>query len=116
MSSTKFALAASMLVACECHEFVRGNDTFLLERFMPMVREQDIALDLRKVERIDAAGLAALIQLYCAAHDAGRTFTISNPSPRVAEILSLVGLDRLLLRQSGRVPQPLNLGFQETAA
>lgn len=80
-------------------ELVKGNDLMLLERLTPLVHRQSVMLDLEFVERIDAAGIAALISLYRCAHEAGNTFMVSNASPRVAEILSIVGLDRILLSQ-----------------
>jgi len=81
-------------------ELVRGQERRLLEQMMPLVRSQSVTLDLSLVERIDAAGIAALISLYCGARETGHNFTICNASPRVAEILALVGLDRILLSQN----------------
>ena len=81
----------------ELTELVRGNEQRLLERVAPLVRRQCVSLDLGSVERIDAAGIAALISLYGSAQDAGHSFTVMNASPRVAQILSLVGLERILL-------------------
>ncbi|HEY1159730.1 MAG TPA: STAS domain-containing protein [Terracidiphilus sp.] len=78
-------------------ELVRGHDLHLLDRVMPLVSSQSVSLDLASVERIDAAGIAALVTLYAAACQAGHNFTVSNASPRVAQILALVGLDRYLL-------------------
>ncbi|MGD1061699.1 MAG: STAS domain-containing protein [Terracidiphilus sp.] len=80
-------------------ELVRGNEQLLLERLQPLVRRQHVTLDLAHVARIDAAGLAALITLYCDACQAGYRFGISNPSPHVREILALVGLNALLVSQ-----------------
>lgn len=76
---------------------VRGAETRLLEQIMPMVRRQSVRLDLGRVERVDAAGIAALITLYCAAREAGSCFGVTNPTPHVREILMLVGLDRFLM-------------------
>ncbi len=87
------------IAAGELSEIVRGNETAFLERVMPLVRRQSVSLDLEAVSRIDAAGLAALIKLFCAAREAGHDFTILNPSPHVAEILAVVGLDKVLLSQ-----------------
>jgi anti-anti-sigma regulatory factor len=84
----------------ELTELVRGQEGQLLERMIPLVQRQDMALDLGSVERIDAAGIAALITLYCDACKAGHVFSISKASPRVADILGLVGVDRLLMSQS----------------
>jgi anti-anti-sigma factor len=78
-------------------ELVRGNEEYLLDLLSPLVRRQSVMLDLGRVERIDAAGIAALISLYGNAHEAGHFFSVTNPSPHVAEILALVGLDRILL-------------------
>ncbi len=97
-------------------ELVRGNEARLLERLMPMVREHNVALDLRKVARIDAAGLAALITLYCDACKAGYRFTIVNPSHRVREILAIVGLDRLLVSPKYGSGPCFRTQLQEAAA
>src|ERR1035441_3620327 len=67
-------------------ELVRGNDQRLLEQMRPLVRRQSVALDLASVQRIDAAGISALISLYTYARETGHSFTVSNASPRVAEI------------------------------
>jgi len=81
-------------------ELVRGNEQFLLEHLTPLVRRQSVTLDLQSVQRIDAAGVAALISLYSKAREAGHLFSVSNASPRVVEILALVGLDGILLSQN----------------
>lgn len=78
-------------------ELVRGNDARLVATLAPVVRGEDVALDMAKVHRIDAAGIAALISLYGCARDAGHTFHVCNVSARVEEILSLVGLDHILV-------------------
>ena len=81
-------------------ELVRGNDAQLVAMLAPVVRTESVALDLNHVNRIDAAGIAALISLYGCAHDAGHAFHICNVSARVEEILSLVGLDHILVSDS----------------
>ncbi len=97
-------------------ELVRGNEQQLLDRLQPLVRRQNITLDLARVARIDAAGLAALITLYCDACKAGYRFTIENPSRHVREILSIVGLDKLLVSQ-GAVEVPATcMQLEATAA
>jgi anti-anti-sigma factor len=80
----------------ELTELVRGEDARFLERLLPLVRTRSLALDMSPVERIDAAGIAALITLYCAASRAGHAFSVAHASPRVEEILCLVGLERIL--------------------
>jgi len=81
-------------------ELVRGSDRRLLEHLEPLARRQSLNLDLASVERIDAAGISALIALYTASRDAGHRFTVSNATARVAAILALVGLDKILLQQN----------------
>ncbi len=116
--SCQFAVPAALetLIPGETDELVKSNEQTVVERLMPMVREQNIVLDLSRVERIDAAGLAALIRLYCAARDAGHNFSVFNPSPRVTEILTLVHLDGLLVAKPANQFACRSLQFQESAA
>jgi|SRR5580692_5942668 anti-anti-sigma factor len=91
----------------DLHELVRGQEQDLVSRLTPLVRRQSVTLDLMHVERIDAAGIAALISLYGCACAAGNNFSVVNASTRVAEILALVGLDRILIsRNAVPCPQP----------
>jgi|SRR5580693_6024911 anti-anti-sigma factor len=78
-------------------ELVRGTDHGLVAQLEPLVRQRNVTLDLRAIDRIDAAGIAALISLYGCAHQAGHEFRLCNVPARVAEILAIVGLDRILL-------------------
>lgn len=80
-------------------ELVRGTEKRLIERLTPLVRQESVALDLADVERIDAAGISALITLYCEACKAGQIFSVFNAVPRVHQILGLVGLDHILLTE-----------------
>lgn len=84
----------------ELTELVRGHEQALISQMGPLVSNQSIALDLTPVERIDAAGIAALVTLYANACQAGHSFTVSNAQPHVAKILALVGLDRILMSQN----------------
>lgn len=97
MNETMCCTDLPLIAAGEITELVRGNENALLERFMPMVRRQCVTLNLEAVKRIDAAGLAALITVYCTARESGHDFTILNPSAHVAEILAVVGLDKILV-------------------
>jgi anti-anti-sigma factor len=81
----------------ELTELVRGSESNLIERIEPLVRRQSVALDLASVERIDAAGIAALISLYRIARESGHRFVVSKVTARVEEMLVLVGLDKILL-------------------
>jgi anti-anti-sigma factor len=97
-------------------ELVRGNEQQLLHRMQPLVRLQNVTLDLAHVDRIDAAGLAALVALYCDACQAGYRFAISNPSSRVREILALVGLDTLLVSPQKEEVSDFTMELQGAAA
>ena len=85
-------------------ELVRGTDHDLVVKFEPMVRKQDVTLDLHSIGRIDAAGIAALISLYGCAREAGNTFHVTRVNPRVEEILQLVGLDHILVTSDAARP------------
>lgn len=78
-------------------QLVRGQEARLLEGISALVLKHNVTLDLASVERIDAAGIAALVGLYQSARGAGHRFQVTNVSDRVARILAVVGLDGLLL-------------------
>lgn len=81
----------------DLHELVRGQEQEFVERMTPIVRKQSVTLDFAQIERIDAAGIAALISLYGTAQSAGHHFNVVNACPHVVEILCVVGLDRILI-------------------
>lgn len=87
-------------------QLVKGREQEILEELQPLVESRSVRLDLGSIERIDAAGLAALVSLYCAARKAGHEFAVINPSQHVARILTIVGLDRVLLSKDSRETQP----------
>jgi anti-anti-sigma regulatory factor len=90
--------AVGLLIAPgDLHELVRGQEKEFVERMTPIVRKQNVTLDFAHVQRIDAAGIAALITLYGYARTAGNRFDIINAAPHVVEVLTLVGLDRILI-------------------
>ncbi len=117
MNGILFNTAEAILVSPgDMRELVRGQEQCLVEGLTALVREQNVTLDLQHVERIDAAGIAALISLYGSAKSAGKEFTVANAAPRVAEILKLVGLDHFLLTHSPiHCPQNANC-LQRSAA
>lgn len=78
------------------HELVRGQAQPFIDQLRPIVHHQSVRLDLVGIERIDAAGLAALISLYREARQTGHEFDVANPSRQVARVLAIAGLDRLL--------------------
>lgn len=102
MTPTELQNLGSPIVLPELTELVRGNEQQLLALVQPLVLQQDVLLDFEGVKRIDAAGLASLITLYCSACRAGRQFAVLNPSPHVREILSLVGLEAMLVSHDAK--------------
>jgi len=102
---TRYFETTTTMTPGNLHEIVRGQEHCLIEIMEPVVKRQSVTLDLRQVDRIDAAGIAALITLYGTARTAGNEFTIVNASHHVAEILALVGLDQILLSHNA-VPCP----------
>lgn len=98
MTGIHFNTSNPMLIAPgDLHELVRGQEQEFVERMTPIVRKQSVTLDFAQIERIDAAGIAALISLYGAAENAGNRFNVVNACAHVVEILKLVNLDRILI-------------------
>ncbi len=109
-------LNTTVRVASETTEIVRGQEHKFLGQLEPMIRNHSIELDLSPVERIDAAGIAALIRVYCDAVQAGRRFTVLNPQPHVLEIMSIVGIDRILIAREPEGARGPALGMELSAA
>ena len=84
------------VVAVHC-ELVRGTEALVMLELLPRVKRESIALDLSDVARMDAAGIAGLISLYCTSMESGTHFSVVAPSPHVLELLRIVGLDSILL-------------------
>jgi anti-anti-sigma factor len=97
LPSTSNSLAAVIAINCE---LVRGTEAQVIDELLPRVKQQSVALNLAGVERIDAAGIASLITLYCSAVEAGTDFYVIDPSPHVLELLRLVGLESILIAES----------------
>jgi anti-sigma B factor antagonist len=53
---------------------------------------QRIVLDLTAVDYIDSTGLGALVSVYMAARNANCELELSNPKPRVSDLLKLTKL------------------------
>jgi len=98
------AQASSTQFASGVHDLVRGREQEFIEELQPLVQSQSVRLDMTSIARIDAAGIAALVVLYREAKNAGHCFAVINPSHRVARILALAGLDRILvLNDTGKI-------------
>jgi anti-anti-sigma factor len=97
--NTVFQRTSSAVVAAPegMTELVRGSDQRLVGQMEPLVRDKNIILNCQNIERIDAAGVAALISLYGCAHNSGHTFHVCNVKAHVQEVLSIVGLERILV-------------------
>lgn len=98
-----FADETTLVPPCVTHELIRGQEQNLLEQITPMVRTRNVALDMSHVDRIDAAGIAALLTLFERAKCAGHRFAVIHATHRVSEILALVGLDHILLASDARL-------------
>jgi anti-anti-sigma factor len=100
LSSFSNSASASTGLATQIHvnyELVRGTESQVIDELMPIIRQESVALNLSGVERIDAAGIAALITLYCTSVEAGTEFSVVDPSAHVLELLKLVGLEPILM-------------------
>ena len=100
----------------EVTELVRGSEKAFLDWLMPLVNRQNVTLDLGSVERIDAAGIAALVSLYASACQTGHRFSIAHPAPHVAKVLELVGLKRILVANRTGWKRASGLSFEQYAA
>jgi anti-anti-sigma factor len=69
---------------------VRGQETAILCAAVQQ-NGQDVMLDLRKVDAIDAGGIGALVSLRAA----GTYLKLMDPTARVLEILRLTKLDSI---------------------
>ena len=108
--------AASNDQPAEVIELIRGREKELLAWLAPLVCRQSVTLDLGRVQRIDAAGISALVSLYSNAQNAGHRFSVANLSPRVAEVLTLVGLERILSVHPAIWERPSGSRLERTAA
>ena len=114
-SSSSFGKPAAV-TAFAMSSLVRGQEQALMDRIAPLLRHQNVALDLSAVRRIDAAGIAALLALHASAHGSGHCFTVANPSPRVVEILTLVGLEGILVSHDVNIKSHCGSRDELTAA
>ena len=109
-------LKPQVVEPAEVTDLRRGESARLLERLGRLVVERNVTLDLSSVERIDAAGISALLALYCRARESGNRFSLVNVSARVAEILRVVGLDRLFLSHNPVQKSQYGKGLCRSAA
>jgi len=115
-SVEEFTLNVEAGIPSELTEIVRGTEHRLLDQITPLVQRQSVSLNLTAVERIDAAGIAALISLYRIAGESGHRFSVSNPAPHVAELLALVGLDTILMSHNAKQSSHSDARLAQNAA
>ena len=101
---------------CGLSEIVRGTEGRLVEEMAPLVRRQDVLLDVSTVERMDAAGIAALISLYTIGRESGHKFNVMNVAPRVYELLALVGLELILVSHTANLTNEAGCRMSQNAA
>jgi anti-anti-sigma factor len=97
-------------------QLLRGQDARLVERLAPLVRENDVALDLAGMDRIDAAGITAFVALFRSARETGHRFWLTNVPERVAQILGVVGLDGILFSRNAVRSSQCGQQLRRTAA
>jgi anti-anti-sigma factor len=107
---------ALIVAPAEMTELVRGEEECLLHRVAPLLRERDVVLNLNRIERIDAAGIAALISLYSTARTYGHAFSVKCLSPRVSEMLSLVHLNDVLVSHNAVLASQCEPAYERPAA
>lgn len=91
------------------NDLVRGSEVEILAQLLPRLQRESLALDLSTVDRIDAAGIATLIRLYCGASVAGNQFGVIAPTPRVRAMLQTVGLETILVADGAARLNPICL-------
>ena len=64
----------------------------------------DLVVDLADVELLDATGLGVLVGAYRRARLGGRRLVLRDAAPRVARILALTRLDRVIPMDRAAVP------------
>jgi len=62
---------------------------------------EPLVLDLSRLTFIDSSGLSALIRVHQRTTDAGRGLAIVPPTPPVAKVLEITGLDEVLPLRPG---------------
>ncbi len=64
----------------------------------------ELVVDLSRVELLDATGLGVLVAAHRRARLAGRRLVLRDAAPRVARLLSLTRIDRIIATEYRSVP------------
>jgi anti-anti-sigma factor len=78
-------------------ELVRGKEDGFLSEALPFVEDAGLVVDMSQVTSLDAGGIGVILILRQVAEREGNLLVLTNPSPRVRQILRLVGLDAILV-------------------
>ena len=82
-----------VVLHCKGH-IVNGAETASLRTVVfSRTRANKLALDLSRVDVIDAHGLGALLELREWAHANGKTFTLVNPTALIQRVFAITRLD-----------------------
>jgi anti-anti-sigma factor len=69
-----------------------SKPTLLEAGLLALNESVGVILNLAEVTFMDSAGIGTLVELSREAEDREKTFTIEEPSPRVARVLTVTGL------------------------
>lgn len=95
-SVEELLFADELLVHCTEEALVRGREQAMLAQLLPLVAANNVVLSLEQVQKIDAAGLGALVLLYGEARKVRRSFRLIKPSRIVKGLIRIVGLELVL--------------------
>ncbi|MDI6711270.1 MAG: STAS domain-containing protein [Bacillota bacterium] len=71
-----------------------------LQEVAGKVREHTLEVDLSGVSFVDSTGMKSLLDIYNDRRQKGGRMLVLRPQPDVAEVMQLVGLDRLLAQNT----------------
>lgn len=90
------SLAGARLLECP-PRLIRGSEAELIATVLPVLQTSCVILDMSAVEVIDAGGVGSLMMLRQVAEQSGTTLSLINPTQHTREILTVLGLDSVLL-------------------
>lgn len=67
-----------------------------LDELICASRPKKVELDLSKVDFMDSSGLGIIMGRHATAEKIGAALVLKNPAPRVARIIELSGLNRMI--------------------
>ncbi len=70
----------------------------LLAEQAEIAQDSALSVDLAEVTFIDSSSLGVLVGAFHHVHGQGRVFSVVNPSPMARRVLTVTGLDAVLLQ------------------